>query len=354
MTKPKLIYLHGLASSGASRTATMLREELTGFDVLSLDIPVDPQEACEFLDQLAETEKPDIVIGTSMGAMWSLRFHQCIRLLVNPAFHVSQILRTEIGVNPFLNPRQDGATTFEVTQELCDAYEEMEQKLFTLVQPGDRTYGFFAVNDELVDGTSEFREHFLIPAPINKENMRSIPGGHRLEPSVLERIIIPFIEDIIKIVDDTQASEGEKRSDFVRYKLGYMRLFHQLQNLFQMRKVGSIGYEELRDRKNDMLHRFRFLPCVRNVYKQEVNGDSELLYLLMISLFVEEGKTQFGMEDFDFLYEREKLKSFDMKHLERGDHPLFRQGLIQYCVYNGITDRQHYRLTQKTAELFDF
>lgn len=45
MTKPKLIYLHGLASSGASRTATMLREELTGFDVLSLDIPVDPQEA---------------------------------------------------------------------------------------------------------------------------------------------------------------------------------------------------------------------------------------------------------------------------------------------------------------------
>ena len=91
MTKPKLIYLHGLASSGASRTATMLREELTGFDVPSLDIPVDPQEACEFLDQLAETEKPDIVIGTSMGAMWSLRFHQCIRLLVNPAFHVSQI-----------------------------------------------------------------------------------------------------------------------------------------------------------------------------------------------------------------------------------------------------------------------
>ena len=86
----------------------------------------------------------------------------------------------------------------------------------------------------------------------------------------------------------------------------------------------------------------------------KVNGDSELLYLLMVSLFVEEGKTQFGMEDFDFLYEREKLKSFDMKHLERGDHPLFRQGLIQYCVHNGITDRQHYRLTQKTAELFDF
>lgn len=63
----KVLYCHGLASRGNSDSADILRQ--LGAEVISPDIPLAPQEAITFLQELARTEKPDVIVGSSMGGM---------------------------------------------------------------------------------------------------------------------------------------------------------------------------------------------------------------------------------------------------------------------------------------------
>ena len=117
--KNKILYIHGLSSSGASSTAQKLRENLPDFNVLSPDLPIHPDEALALLHSVCEAEKPQILIGTSMGGMFAQQIRGFKKILVNPAFHVSDIMRTQPGPHPFLSPRQDGETTYTITHRNC-------------------------------------------------------------------------------------------------------------------------------------------------------------------------------------------------------------------------------------------
>ena len=94
-----IIYLHGLASSGQSDTAKRLRTLLPDDNVVTPDIPVSPIKALQLLLSLAAEYQADntIVIGTSMGAMYASQMKGYRRILVNPAFHVSDILKENMG-----------------------------------------------------------------------------------------------------------------------------------------------------------------------------------------------------------------------------------------------------------------
>ena len=122
----KLVYLHGFGSSAASGTVKTLKELLPEFDVVAPDIPVDPAEALPFLRRLCMNEVPDVIVGTSMGGMYTQQMRGYKRICVNPAFEMSKkskVLR--IGTHEYFKPRKDGATHFEITAEidgLSDTY----------------------------------------------------------------------------------------------------------------------------------------------------------------------------------------------------------------------------------------
>ena len=67
-------------------------------------------------------------------------------------------MRTIIGRQEFLNPRQDGETHFEITHELCDAYQKLESRQFENITDFDikYTYALFGKNDTLVNGADEY------------------------------------------------------------------------------------------------------------------------------------------------------------------------------------------------------
>ena len=67
----KVLYVHGFASSGQSGTVTRIREVLTQATVIAPDIPIHPEEAITLLNKVCENEKPDLIIGTSMGGMYA-------------------------------------------------------------------------------------------------------------------------------------------------------------------------------------------------------------------------------------------------------------------------------------------
>jgi predicted esterase YcpF (UPF0227 family) len=87
----KILYLHGFGSSGASGTVGILRKAFMGTGtsdrvrVIAPDIPVDLKTALPFIKEIAERERPTLVVGTSMGAMYAQQLHGFERICVNPS-----------------------------------------------------------------------------------------------------------------------------------------------------------------------------------------------------------------------------------------------------------------------------
>lgn len=187
----KILYIHGLSSSGSSSTTRNLQALLPDYSVLSPDLPVAPQEALDMLWHLCELEQPQLIIGTSMGGMFAQQLRGYKKILVNPAFHVSEFMRTQIGVHEFLNPRRNGETHYEITSDLCDAYQKVEKGQFSDITEFDKenTYALFGTKDTLVHGYDEFMSHY--------EKASWFEGEHRLNLEVMRSSVIPLIEKIM-------------------------------------------------------------------------------------------------------------------------------------------------------------
>lgn len=193
--KRQVVYLHGLSSSGQSTTAQRLRRTLSKYEVISPDIPVQPEVAMTELKRLATLLRPDaIIVGTSMGGMFAQMFRGFRRILINPSFHTSRHLSEKIGQRlPFHNPRLDGAKDFEVTDKLVKKYEKMEARQF------DPKFGilgrnpdspelvsaFFGTRDTVVNCREEYLQHYGDATDFN--------GEHRLDPNTTITLIVPKI-----------------------------------------------------------------------------------------------------------------------------------------------------------------
>ena len=182
-----LLYLHGLSSSGQSNTPNMLRKLLPDWNIVSPDIPIDPEEALCMLRRLCKEITPDLVAGTSMGGMFAQQMHGYRKILVNPAFHVSEFMRQNLGVQTFFSPRKDGATEYEITSELCDAYKAMESRQFDGILPQDKniTMALFGTEADLVDGRKEYYQYY--------SHGTLFEGGHRLTMEVVENVLLKWI-----------------------------------------------------------------------------------------------------------------------------------------------------------------
>ena len=151
----KVLFVHGLASSGAYKLAEMLRINLKA-EVVAPDVPIDPDEALTLLRGLCVSEHPDLVVGLSWGGFLTGKLTGERRALINPDLHVAQLMRTMTGEVDYLSPRIDGAKSFTITEALCDRYEALEG---ALADP-DQVLGLFAENDELVHCHDEFAARY--------------------------------------------------------------------------------------------------------------------------------------------------------------------------------------------------
>lgn len=199
-----IVFLHGFGSSGSTMTADYLRMKLPEIEVISPDIPLDPKLALRELNKLCHDVNPDVIIGTSMGAMYAQQMHGFRKILVNPAFHVSQIMRQNMGVNQFTNPRMDGETEFNITEWLCDDYEIMEKTQFYGITAYDKahTYAFFGTEDTLVNGYEEYLKYY--------GNATQYPGGHSLLQKWVKAYVLPCAIQLLEEEPDMENINSEK------------------------------------------------------------------------------------------------------------------------------------------------
>lgn len=196
MEGKKILYVHGFLSAGSTHTATLLREFMPRATVLAPDLPVRPAEAMQLLDETVRNERPDLVVGTSMGGMYAEMLYGVDRICVNPAFEMGSTMseRGMMGKQTFQNPRADGVQELIVTKSLVKEYREMTEHCFAHVTPDEqqRVYGLFADNDEVVNTYDLFLSHY--PQAIR------FHGEHRL----IEKTLLHYLLPVIRWVDDRQ------------------------------------------------------------------------------------------------------------------------------------------------------
>ena len=194
----RVLYIHGFASAGSSGTATHLRNMLYehGVEVISPDVPVMPTEALSLLKQMVAELQPELIIGTSMGGLYTEQMYGTPRIMVNPSFHMARHLTFQgMGRREFLNKRQDGAREFKVDRDMIAQFREVEETSFSGVNAEEKAlvWGFFGKNDKFVNCQPEFKKAY------GTDHFRIFDGEHRLNDVVLKRDIFPLVKQILKL-----------------------------------------------------------------------------------------------------------------------------------------------------------
>ena len=138
------MYIHGFGSSAQSGTVTRIRETFPNAEVIAYDMPLHPAEAMSLLHDICEREKPDLIIGTSMGGMYAEQLYGIDRICVNPAFGMHDTMKEHgmTGKQQWQNPRADGETEFLVTKALEKEYREICELNFQhAADDNDHVYG---------------------------------------------------------------------------------------------------------------------------------------------------------------------------------------------------------------------
>lgn len=197
----KILYLHGFSSAGSTGTATNLRNHLYqdyGITVVAPDIPVSPREALTYIHKIVDEEQPDLIIGTSMGAMYAETLKGWLRICVNPSFHMAKMLTFKhLGKNvAFQNKRQDGATQFKVDKQMIAEFKEIETGLSlkkVTAEEKKLVWGLFGDKDPMVNCQQEFAKAY------GKEHFVVFDGEHSLTDTVVKRDLLPLIKQLLAL-----------------------------------------------------------------------------------------------------------------------------------------------------------
>lgn len=139
MEKRTAIYIHGYMSGANSSTGQKLKARKSDrFRVLTPEVNADPAQSLKIINDLIRETKPAIIIGSSMGGLYTLACDsgETPLLLVNPLLTPVETI-TEHFLNktlPYHSPRLDGATESTITDRELKQFAEIEAQIPSLIE----------------------------------------------------------------------------------------------------------------------------------------------------------------------------------------------------------------------------
>lgn len=191
----KILFLHGFYASGQCVPAQALHDYFDGrMQVLTPDLPMHPKEAVNFIRELIDREKPDLMVGNSCGAFYAQILAPIVgipALLGNSHFQMTDFLKQRIGENQYKSPRKDKQQMFVIDEVLIDEFAELESIQFNYCNPyyKERVWGLFGEQDTLAHFEPLFLEHY------NKSF--HFPGGHTPTAEEVRVWYVPLIEKLL-------------------------------------------------------------------------------------------------------------------------------------------------------------
>ena len=192
----KILFSHGFYASGQCVPAIALKEAFGGkAEVLTPDLPMHPKEAINFIRDLIDREKPDVLVGNSCGSFYAQMIAPIVglpALLGNPHFKMTEFLKPRIGAHQYKSPRQDGKQDFIIDEQLIAEFAELEEHQFDGYNPAykERIWGIFGEQDTLAHFEPLFLHYYC--------HSYHFPGGHTPTAEEVRNFYVPLIEKLMK------------------------------------------------------------------------------------------------------------------------------------------------------------
>ena len=177
---PYALYVHGMGSGAKSGTKSSLGHYLDGYEWLSPELPVEPEEAMAILEDYVKVFSPALIAGTSLGGLYLLYLDapEATKVAINPTYNIETTLRRiGYGKHPFHCEREDGATEYVIDEPLVKRYMAVRDQRTPV--PSARMVALFSTDDELV-GRESAKQNAAALQRLGYEIHWCDKFGHRL------------------------------------------------------------------------------------------------------------------------------------------------------------------------------
>ena len=150
---PVMMYLHGFMSGANGSKQRQLQKLFKGrYRVIAPELDADPDHSLDVINKTIKAEKPEIIIGTSLGGWMALTCDSgdAAIVVVNPVISPQNQLSHWAGEeHTYFCKRLDGVQTYILTQETLDKYTRYDV-LKDIATNTDRIYALCSTADELL------------------------------------------------------------------------------------------------------------------------------------------------------------------------------------------------------------
>lgn len=144
------LYIHGLGSGANSGTCSLFASYFSRYEWHCPEVNEDPEESEAIIRKYIESLHPKMIVGTSMGGLYTLYSDapDAVKVVVNPTVGIEQVLRKiGYGKHKFFCEREDGRTEYELNETVVrkfTTYKSTHQ-----IRPGTKNLAVFSSNDDL-------------------------------------------------------------------------------------------------------------------------------------------------------------------------------------------------------------
>lgn len=153
---PVMMYLHGFMSGANGAKQRQLQKLFKGrYRVIAPELDADPDHSLDIINKTIETEKPEIIIGTSLGGWMAIVCDSgnADIVVVNPVTRPEIQLKHWVGdERTYFCKRLDGVQTYTLTDETLNKYTKYSA-MNDITQKRDYIFALCSTADELL-GTS--------------------------------------------------------------------------------------------------------------------------------------------------------------------------------------------------------
>ncbi|MGD2117832.1 MAG: YqiA/YcfP family alpha/beta fold hydrolase [Chromatiales bacterium] len=181
----RILFIHGFASCGNGVKASLLRQHFGAQRLIAPDLPVNPADSLQILQNIIATESPVLTISSSLGsyyATWLNRETPIPAVLINPAVDAAAVLQPHVGEHShWCSGERIELTEAHIQQLRAIKREQLDEqeRYLVLLQQGDEVLDYR-------DAETFYRGQTIISQP---------GGNHRFEH--LESCL-PAIDDFLQ------------------------------------------------------------------------------------------------------------------------------------------------------------
>ncbi len=150
---PVMMYIHGFRSGANGSKREQLQKHFEGrFRVIAPEVDANPEESLALLNEIIANERPEIIVGTSLGGWMTIMCEsgEAELFVVNPCIDPKQTLsQWKDEELPYFCPRLDGVQTYTITQQILDKYDNYNL-IDTVKEKSTRIHVLCSEADELL------------------------------------------------------------------------------------------------------------------------------------------------------------------------------------------------------------